>query len=91
VYILTNDRCTVLYTGVTSNLPQRLWEHLNRVDRKSFSARYNLMRLVWFEVTGDIRGAILREKQIKNWRRAWKVRLIESLNPEWKDLSESWL
>jgi putative endonuclease len=90
VYILTNDRNTVLYTGVTSDLRKRLWEHRHKVDKTGFCSRYNLHKLVFFEVTSDIRGAILREKQIKNWWREWKVRLIEEHNPDWKDLSTGW-
>ena len=91
VYILTNQRNTVLYTGVTGNLPKRLWEHRNRADPQSFTARYNVHKLVYYETGGDIRAAIAREKQIKNWKRAWKIALIESTNPEWKDLSERWV
>ncbi len=91
VYILTNNRNTVLYTGVTIDLRRRLWEHRNNLDRKSFCARYNLQKLVYFETTTDIRSAIIREKQIKHWHRAWKLALIEKHNREWRDLSEGWL
>ncbi len=91
VYILTNNHNTVLYTGVTSDLHRRLWEHRNSPDRKSFCARYNLNKLVYFEVTNDIKAAICREKQIKNWHRSWKIALIQKHNPEWRDLSEGWL
>ncbi len=91
VYILTNRSDRVLYTGVTSDLPERLWKHRTKQNPRSFPARYNLTKLVFFEVTSDIQEAIRREKQIKNWRRAWKVAIIEKSNPEWKDLSSDWL
>jgi putative endonuclease len=91
VYILTNRSNRVLYTGVTSNLPGRLWKHRTKQDPGSFTARYNLTKLVYFELTNDMHAAISREKQIKNWRRAWKVALIEKSNPEWEDLSSDWL
>ncbi len=90
VYILTNDRRTVLYTGVTSNLEQRLARHKLGWSAKAFSQRYNAHTLVYFETTSDIGGAIAREKQIKGWRRAKKVALIEAANPEWRDLSAEW-
>ncbi|MBR2616995.1 MAG: GIY-YIG nuclease family protein [Clostridia bacterium] len=86
VYILTNKMKTVLYTGVTNNLVRRMYEHKNkRVD--GFSKRYNLDTLVYFEMTTDVRSAISREKQIKNLLRRKKEGLINSINPEWKDLS----
>jgi putative endonuclease len=88
VYILTNVQRTVLYVGVTSNLDRRLNEHRFVHDPESFAARYRCDRLVYFETTHDIRAAIAREKQLKGWRRAKKVALVESLNPEWRDLSE---
>ena len=87
VYILTNERRTILYTGVTSDLQARLWEHQNKVDPKSFTARYRMTRLVHVEFTPNIQAAIAREKQLKNWRRAWKIELIEKTNPSWRDLS----
>jgi putative endonuclease len=88
VYILTNARNTVLYTGVTSNLPKRVWEHRQKLDRQSFTARYNIAKLVWFETTSSIRSAIVREKQVKAGSRADKIRLIETKNPGWRDLWE---
>ena len=88
VYILTNHSGT-LYIGVTSDLRRRVWEHKQGlVD--GFTKRYRLARLVYFEETTDVTSAISREKQIKGWLRDRKVDLIESVNPEWKDLSESW-
>jgi putative endonuclease len=87
VYILTNIANAVLYTGVTSNLPKRMYEHKNKFDKKSFTYRYKCVKLVWYETTHDIREAIKREKQIKNWHREWKINMINEKNPEWKDLS----
>jgi putative endonuclease len=85
VYILARDRYGTLYLGVTSDLVRRVWEHrLACVD--GFTRKYGLKRLVWFEVHGDIREAITREKQIKKWNRDWKVNLIQQMNPTWRDL-----
>jgi putative endonuclease len=87
VYILTNKWNTVLYTGVTSDLVKRVAEHGSKVDPEGFAARYRLTKLVYFETTNDIRAAIAREKQIKAGSRAKKIELIESMNPDWTDLS----
>ena len=85
VYILANKPNGVLYTGVTSNLVQRVWQHRQGlVD--GFSKRYNLKRLVYFESHSSITNAIEREKNIKHWRRAWKTQLIEEHNQSWADL-----
>ena len=86
VYILTNKYCTVLYTGVTSNLIKRVYEHKNHFDQDSFTAKYKVDRLVYFEETSDVRAAIEREKQIKSWNRDRKTALIMSMNPKWIDL-----
>ena len=86
VYILTNKYCTVLYTGVTSNLVKRVYEHKNHLDKESFTAKYKVDRLVYFEETTDVRAAIEREKQIKSWKRERKTSLIMSMNPKWVDL-----
>ena len=86
VYILTNAHRTVLYVGVTNDLVRRVYEHRNHMDRGSFTAQYNIENLVYFEVTSDVEAAIEREKQIKGWNRKRKNKLIESKNPEWKDL-----
>ena len=89
VYILTNKHNTTVYTGVTNNLERRLYEHKNKlVD--GFTKRYNLDKLVYFDTTTDVQSAIAREKEIKGWTRAKKNHLINSINPEWKDLSEDW-
>jgi len=86
VYILTNKYCTVLYTGVTRDLVRRVYEHKNYLDKDSFTAKYNVTRLVYFETTTDVRAAIEREKQIKSWSRDRKTSLIMSKNPKWIDL-----
>ena len=85
VYLLTNKRNGILYIGVTSDLPKRVWEHKNKVV-KGFSEKYNLTRLVYFELCEDMVQAILREKQLKAGSRSTKIELIESLNPDWEDL-----
>jgi putative endonuclease len=85
VYILASQRNGTLYTGVTSDLPKRTWEHKND-SAEGFSKRYGVHLLVYFELHPDMLSAITREKQIKKWNRAWKIRSIESINPEWRDL-----
>ena len=86
VYILTNVHKTVLYTGVTRDLVRRVYEHKNHLDRNSFTARYNVELLVYYESTSDVEAAIEREKQIKGWNRKRKEKLIASKNPNWVDL-----
>jgi len=85
VYIMTNKHNTVLYTGVTGNLGQRVYEHKNKI-RDGFTAKYNVNKLVFAEYFNDVRYALEAEKQIKSWSRQKKIDLIESVNPEWKDL-----
>ncbi len=85
VYILASKKDGVLYTGITNNLFKRVYEHKNNLN-KGFTQRYFVHKLVYFEETDSIYSAIEREKQIKKWNRKWKIELIESLNPEWKDL-----
>ena len=85
VYILASRRNGTLYLGVTNDLVRRIYEHKNKVTR-GFSSRYGVDRLVWFEVYDDPENAIAREKEIKKWKRAWKLRLIEQSNPQWIDL-----
>jgi putative endonuclease len=88
VYILAS-RTKTLYVGVTNNLERRVWEH--KTDAvPSFSGRYKIHKLVYYEEYRSIRDAINREKQIKAWRREKKVHLVESLNPEWDDMAEHW-
>ena len=86
VYILTNKHHTVLYTGVTRDIIRRVYEHKNHVDKDSFTSKYNVTELVYFEETSDIRAAIEREKQIKSWSRKRKNDLIFDFNPQWLDL-----
>jgi len=88
IYLLTNQNNTVIYTGVTSNLIKRIWEHKNKLV-KGFTQRYNIDKLVYYEIYDDPENAIAREKQIKAGSRKNKIGLIESMNPEWKDLSDS--
>ena len=90
VYIMANTRFTTLYVGVTNDLTRRVFEHRRRTDPRSFTARYNLIRLVYFEETGDVEAAIAREKQLKSWSRARKAALIDGLNPTHDDLAEDW-
>jgi putative endonuclease len=85
LYIMTNRPDGVLYVGVTSDLARRVWEHREGVA-DGFTKRYGLKRLVYAERHEDIRAAIQREKTVKHWPRAWKVRLIHGENPEWADL-----
>lgn len=87
VYILASDRNGTLYIGVTSDLMVRLHQHRTK-EVEGFTSRYDVSRLVWFEMHETMESAILREKQLKNWRRAWKIELIEAGNPLWRDLGE---
>ena len=91
VYLLTNEKGNVIYTGVTNDLLRRVYEHKNHLDKGSFTAQYNIEKLVYYETTNDVESAIAREKQIKGWNRKRKNKLVESKNPEWKDLYEDLL
>ena len=86
VYILTNKLNTVLYVGVTNNLERRLYEHKNHMDGNSFTAKYDVHKLVYYESTSDVKAALEREKQIKGWNRKRKNKLVESKNPTWDEL-----
>ena len=86
VYILTNKYGTVLYTGVTNALIRRVYEHKNHIDKDSFTAKYNVTKLIYFEQTADVKSALEREKQIKSWSRDRKTSLIFEMNPKWVDL-----
>ncbi|WP_373501890.1 GIY-YIG nuclease family protein [Desulfococcus sp.] len=88
VYILASQRNGTLYTGVTSDLIKRVWEHKNDLI-EGFTKKYGIHRLLYFEQHEDMNSAITREKQIKKWNRAWKLRLIEEQNPDWNDLYET--
>ena len=85
VYMMTNQYRNVLYTGVTNDLVRRVYEHRNHLIKDSFTARYHITKLVYFEVTEDVKSALEREKQIKSWKRARKDALVESQNPTWED------
>jgi putative endonuclease len=88
VYIMAN-KGGVLYVGATNNLEGRVYQHKNKL-LDGFTKRYNIDMLVYFEVTTDVSAAIAREKQIKGWRRSKKIGLIQSMNSDWRDLSEDW-
>jgi putative endonuclease len=85
VYILASGRNGTLYVGVTSNLAERVGQHVDKTFG-GFTAKYNVDKLVYFEPHGDAESAIRREKQLKKWNRAWKIELIEAVNPTWGDL-----
>ena len=89
VYILSNWDDSVIYIGITGNLPRRLYEHRNGLA-DGFTKKYNVHKLVYFEQTNDVRAALEREKQLKCWRREKKNALISKENPNWNDLSEQW-
>jgi len=86
VYILASGHYGTLYIGVTSDLLKRLWQHRSGTAG-GFTSRYDVTRLIHFELFGDMERAITREKQLKNWRRDWKINLINAENPEWRDLA----
>jgi putative endonuclease len=87
VYIMASGRNGTLYIGVTSDLIKRVWHHKEHLI-KSFTSKYNVTQLVYYEIHGDIMEAIKREKNLKVWKREWKIRIIEESNSEWKDLYE---
>ena len=86
---MTNYNETTFYIGVTGDLQKRIWEHKNKVV-EGFTQKYNVDRLVYYELTEDVESALNREKQLKRWHRQWKINLIKEMNPEFKDLSEQW-
>ena len=87
VYLMASKRHGTLYVGVTSDLAGRANQHRKEI-REGFTKKYGVHMLVWFEEFANVYDAILREKRIKKWRRAWKIELIEKMNPEWSDLFE---
>ena len=89
VYIMTNYLQTSFYIGVTGNLQKRVWEHKNKFV-EGFTKRYNIDRLVYYELTDSVETALNREKQLKRWHRDWKINLIKEMNPQFKDLSIDW-
>ena len=86
---MTNYSQTSFYIGVTGNLQKRVWEHKNKVV-DGFTKKYNVDRLVYYELTDSVDAALNREKQLKRWHREWKINLIKEMNPEFKDLSLNW-
>ena len=88
VYMLASRRDGVIYIGVTNDLVRRIYEHRTKAV-PGFTSKYNITQLVWFEVYDDPVSAIAREKELKKWKRSWKIQLIEAENPDWKDLYES--
>jgi len=88
VYILANKRNGTLYVGVTSDLVKRIWEHKNNIV-EGFTKDYNVHQLVWYELHESMESAIIREKRLKDWKRAWKLELIEGKNPDWLDLYDT--
>ncbi|TMP24422.1 hypothetical protein CWB99_22325 [Pseudoalteromonas rubra] len=89
VYIMASAPYGTLYTGVTTNLKQRVWQHKSKIDLSCFTARYEVLNLVYYETSQSIQSAIKREKQLKRWRRRWKIELIEKMNLDWRDLYSS--
>ena len=89
MYIITNKKDGVLYIGVSNDLERRMFEHKNKLI-EGFSSRYNLDKLIYFETYQFINDAIKREKNMKKWKRAWKIELIEEENSNWEDLSKDW-
>ena len=85
VYILASKRNGTLYIGVTSQLATRVWQHKSKVV-EGFTTKYGVDKLLYYEAHGSAEAAIIREKQLKKWRRSWKIELIEGLNPDWRDL-----
>ena len=88
VYILASRKDGAIYVGMTNDIVRRIYEHRTKVIQ-GFTSKYNITRLVWFEIYDDPISAISREKELKKWKKAWKVQLIESQNPRWNDLYES--
>ena len=85
VYMLTSKRNGTIYTGVTSNLLKRVWEHRNHAV-EGFTRKYGVSILVWYEIHETMKSAIRKEKAIKNWKRAWKIKTIEKINHQWRDM-----
>jgi len=88
VYILASSKYGTLYIGVTSSLAKRVWEHKQKLHKGSFTSKYNVNMLVYFECSNDVYVALNREKRLKRYKREWKIALIEEKNPEWRNLYE---
>ena len=89
VYMLASQRNGTIYTGITSDLMGRVFQHKQGLA-PGFTKKYNVTKLVWFEMTNDVAEALQLEKRLKRWHRQWKIELIEKENPEWRDLFEEW-
>jgi putative endonuclease len=89
VYIITNKKNGTLYIGFTDDIHRRIYEHKNKLS-DGFSKKYGLDKLVYFEEHENSSSSFKKERQMKKWRRAWKIKLIEEQNPNWKDLAEDW-
>ena len=87
IYIISNKKYGTIYIGVTSNIHKRIWEHKTKVYT-GFSKQHSLSKLVYYEVYSDVENAIMREKQLKDWKREWKLKLVDDFNFEWSDLYE---
>ncbi len=90
VYIMASSRNGTLYIGSTSDLKGRVWKHKNKVNPKSFTAKYSIFKLVYYEECADALEMVGTERNLKKWNRAWKLSLIEKDNPSWNDLSKGW-
>lgn len=90
MYIMTNKPDGVIYIGVTDDIEERVKEHKSKIYPKSFTARYNCDKLVYLEEYDNAEEAVIREKQFKKWKRDWKLKLIEEMNPSWMDMSLNW-
>jgi putative endonuclease len=88
--MMTNKKCGVLYIGYSNDIESRVIEHKTKVNRKSFTARYNCKKLVYLEKHNSKEDAEKRESQLKKWKRVWKIELIETINPEWMDIAINW-
>ncbi len=86
---MTNPTYTTFYTGMTNDLERRVYQHREKLG-DGFTSRYNITHLVYYEMTSDVHAAIAREKQVKDWSRAKKIALVESMNPDWRDLADRW-
>ncbi len=87
-YILANRKRGTLYIGVTSNLLKRMWEHKNSIN-EGFTKKYKIHMLVYYETHSTFENAVIREKKLKNWRREWKIDLVEKTNPSWEDFYDN--
>ncbi|MFD2824406.1 GIY-YIG nuclease family protein [Lacinutrix iliipiscaria] len=90
IYIMTNKPNGTIYIGITNEIQERIKEHKLKIRPKSFTAKYNCDKLVYFEEYSNDKDALIRERQMKKWKREWKIKLIEDMNPSWTDISINW-